>query len=211
MHIKIRRTYALLYRSTWVPKAANGNTHGFSQQRYVGSIPLTAAAIPDALQSKLTADELAFVESKICTPARQRAEEEQQAAEVRERDPAWRVEEALCLLGKAAEKSAAEPVAAAKAVALQEALARIKTDGAVSPTTMAGKVADDPLHAALCAVREAAQAVATGRYGKAPGEQVRATRTYRLWADLWEAVEGETEGSLLRALQDRGFVKRRGG
>jgi hypothetical protein len=63
---------------------------------------------------------------------------------------------------------------------------------------------------ALTAVQGAAQAVAAGRYGKAPAEQVRSTCTYRLWADLWAPVEGETEGSLLRALQDRGFVKRRG-
>lgn len=59
-------------------------------------------------------------------------------------------------------------------------------------------------------IQEAARAVAAGRYGKAPAEQVRSTRPYRLWADLWAAVEGETEGSLLRALEDRGFVKRRG-
>ena len=69
---------------------------------------------------------------------------------------------------------------------------------------------DDPLRVALTAVQVVAQAVAAGRYGKAPAERVRSTRTYRLWAELWAAMEGETEGSLRRALQDRGFVKRRG-
>ncbi|MBW4046422.1 MAG: hypothetical protein HIU89_00395 [Proteobacteria bacterium] len=63
---------------------------------------------------------------------------------------------------------------------------------------------------ALSAVGSAAREVADDHYGKAPAEGVRTTRTYKLWADLFDAVEGETEGSLLRALQDRGFVKRRG-
>ncbi|WP_197032980.1 hypothetical protein [Thiomonas sp. FB-Cd] len=113
MHLKFRRNQALLYRSTWVPKGAQGNTHGYSRQSYLGSIPLTAAAIPDALQSKLTADELAFVESKICGPARQRAAEEQRAAELCERDPGWRIEEAQRLLGEAADRSAGQPICAA--------------------------------------------------------------------------------------------------
>jgi hypothetical protein len=64
---------------------------------------------------------------------------------------------------------------------------------------------------ALSAVQGAAQAVAAGRYGKAPPDQVRTTLTYKHWAQLLEAVQGEGDGSLLRALQDKGYVKRRGG
>jgi hypothetical protein len=64
---------------------------------------------------------------------------------------------------------------------------------------------------ALSAVRAAAQAVAAGRYGRALADQVRTTRTYRLWAELFELVQGDRETSLLRALQSKGFVKKRGG
>jgi len=69
----------------------------------------------------------------------------------------------------------------------------------------------DPLAEALSAVRAAAQAVVSGRYGNAPAKDVRGTRPYKLWAQLLDAVQGEGGGSLLRALQDKGYVKRRGG
>lgn len=38
----------------------------------------------------------------------------------------------------------------------------------------------------------------------------RSTRAYRLWSELYRAVEGD-EHSLLRALQEKGFVKWRKG
>lgn len=213
MHIKTRRGSALLYRSTWVPKGTDNNTHGYSRQAYVGSLPLAAESIPAALLPKLSEDELAFIDAKICAPAKEAAERQRMEAVRRERDPGWRLDEACRLVREAAERSAGMPVPAARLADLQEALAGVKTDGPTQSTAKTdGKAAegDDPLRSALAAVQEAARAVAAGRYGKAPAEQVRSTRTYRLWADLWAAVEGETEGSLLRALQDRGFVKRRG-
>ena len=208
MHIKIRRGRALLYRSTWVPKGAAANTHGFSQQRYVGCIALTAAAIPTCLQSKLTSDELALIESRVCGPARQRAAEEQRAAEQRELDPAWRIEEAQRLLGEAADRSAGRPVAAALVERLQQAVSRLHAKG--SAVTAVTTKSADPLAEALTAVRTAAQSVTAGHYGKAPAEGVRTTRTYKTWSQLLEAVQGETDGSLLRALQESGYVKRRG-
>jgi endo-1,4-beta-mannosidase len=66
----------------------------------------------------------------------------------------------------------------------------------------------DALSQALNAVRAAAQAVREGAYGRAPASGVRETRTYKLWAEMVEAVDGG-QGSLLRALQDRGFAKTR--
>ena len=69
----------------------------------------------------------------------------------------------------------------------------------------------DPLADTLSAVRAAAIAVGGVRYGKAPAKDVRGTRPYKLWAQLLDAVQGEGDGSLLRALQDEGYVKRRGG
>lgn len=209
MHLKFRRNRALLYRSTWVPKGTAANTHGYTQQRYVGSIPLTASSIPAPLQSRLSADELSFVESKICDAARQRAAEEQRAATEREKDPGWRIEEAQRLLGEAADRSASQPVPAAILDRVQQAVVRLHTKGA--PVTAATTKQTDPLAEALTAIRTAAQAVTSGRYGTAPAEGVRTTRTYKTWSQLFDAVQGDTEGSLLRALQGSGFVKKRGG
>ncbi|CAZ87630.1 conserved hypothetical protein [Thiomonas arsenitoxydans] len=208
MHIKTRRNRALLYRSAWVPKGTAGNTHGYTHQRYVGSIPLTAAAISPNLQSKLSPAELAFVESKVCTPARQRASEENRAAEQREMDPAWRIEEALRLLGEAADRSAGQPVPAALVEQLQQVVGGLHAKG--SAVTAVTTESADPLAEALTGIRTAAQSVAAGHYGKAPAEGVRTTRTYKLWSQLLDSVQGDTDGSLLRALQESGYVKRRG-
>ena len=208
MHIKIRRNYALLYRSTWVPKGTAANTHGYTQQRYAGSIPLSAPAIPPDLLSKLTSDEIAFVETRICEPARQRATEEQRAAEERELDPRWRVEEAARLLGEAADRSAGQPVAAALVERLQQLVGGLHAKG--SAVTAVTTKQTDPLAEALTAIRTAAQAVTSGRYGTAPADGVRTTRTYKTWSQLLDAVQGENDGSLLRALQEKGYVKRRG-
>ncbi|MDE2252918.1 MAG: hypothetical protein KGL42_01415 [Betaproteobacteria bacterium] len=208
MHLKFRRGSALLYRSTWVPKASAGNTHGFSRQTYVGSMPTSAEAIPSALRERLSDDECAFIDARICAPAKAAAERLRMEEERRERDPGWRLVEAQRLVAEAAERSAAQPVTAVTAERLMDAVGRLRVTG--NPQAAEPAMTSDPLAEALSAVRSATQAVANGRYGKAPPEQVRTTRTYKLWADLWAAVEGETEGSLLRALQDRGFVKRRG-
>ena len=210
MHLKHRRGNALLYRSQWVPKGTDGNTHGYSRQAYVGSLPLAAESITAALLPKLSEDERTFVDAKICAPAREAAEWQRREAERRERDPGWRLEEAQRLVNEVAERSAGMPVSAARLADLQEALAGVKTDGTAIQMPTNAKGTDDPLRSALAAVQEAARAVATGRCGSAPAEQVRSTKTYRLWADFWEATQGAGEASLLRALQAKGFVKRRG-
>ncbi len=54
MHKKTRGKTAYLYRSSWVPKGANNNTHGYAQQTFVGSLPVHACALPDELHSRLT-------------------------------------------------------------------------------------------------------------------------------------------------------------
>lgn len=209
MHLKFRRGSALLYRSTWVPKASAGNTHGFSRQTYVGSIRLDAQKIPDALIQRLTDAEMAFVEVKVCISAREVAERQRVEVERREGDPVWRVAEATRLAGDAVERSAEHPVNVAAVTQLREMVDRLRVAGSL-PTSKTAPT-NDPLAEAVSAVRAAAQAVVSGRYGKAPPEQVRTTRTYRLWAELFELVQGEADTSLLRALQARGFVKKRGG
>ena len=74
MHIKFRSARAILYRSLWVPKGACGNTHGYSVQNYVGSLPLESIEVPTDLAALLSTEELAVVDSKVCGPARRAAE-----------------------------------------------------------------------------------------------------------------------------------------
>lgn len=209
MHLKTRRGRALLYRSTWVPRGTSGNSHGFSRQVYVGSIALDATAVPEALREHLSEDDVAFVEDKVCRPARDRIAAQASEAEFRERDPAWRVAEAQRLVEEAVERSVEQPIPAVTVTRLRETVDQLRVAG--SSSTAKGGQTTDPLAEALSAVRAAAQAVASGRYGKAPAEQVRTTRTYKLWSEIFELVQGESDTSLLRALQARGFVKKRGG
>ena len=63
---------------------------------------------------------------------------------------------------------------------------------------------------ALVAIKAAAEAVRNRAYCKAPVKGARSTRAYRLWSGLYRAGEGD-ERSLLRALQEKGFVKWRKG
>lgn len=209
MHIKQRRGRALLYRSAWVPKGTEGNSHGYTKQAYVGSIAADATAVPAELQERLVKDEFDFVEDRVCRPARERIAELAREAERRERDPAWRIAEAARLVEAAAERSGEQPVTVTAVTRLREELDRLRVAGGVPTAKVAATT--DPLAEAVSAVRAAAQAVAGGRYGKAPLEQVRTTRTYRLWAELFDLVQGESDSSLLRALQAKGFVKKRGG
>lgn len=209
MHIKTRHGRALLYRSEWVPKGTDGNSHGYTKQVYVGSISLGATSIPVELQERLTDKEAELLEHKVCRPARDRSADQAREAERRERDPGWRVAEAARLVEEAVERSAEQPVTVAAVTQLQERVERLRIAGDQSKPKTAP--ATDPLAEALSAVQAAAQAVAGGRYGKAPAEQVRTTRTYHMWAELFELVQGDSETSLLRALQAKGFVKKRGG
>ncbi len=76
------------------------------------------------------------------------------------------------------------------------------------PTAPPQRPADDKLAEALGAIKAATEAVRNGAYGKAPVEGARSTRPYRLWSDIFQAIESG-ERSLLRALQEKGFVKTR--
>ena len=209
MHIKTRRGRALFYRSEWVPRGAVGNTHGFTRQVYVGSIAQDATEVPVELRERLDKEEVEFVEDRICRPGRDRIAAQASEAEFRERDPAWRVAEAQRLVEEAVERSVEQPLSAVTVTRLRETVEQLRVAG--DQAKAKGGSSTDPLTEAVSAVRAAAQAVANGRYGKAPAEQVRTTRTYRLWSELFELVQGESDTSLLRALQAKGYVKRRGG
>lgn len=211
MHKKTRGKTAYLYRSSWVPKGTNNNTHGYSQQTFVGSLPAQACALPDDLASRLTEPERAYVETTICRPAREAAERARREGEQRETDPLWRLTEAGRLVGEAAERSQRRRVHRQRVQEVTDALAKVQLLDPIE--TKAPERRADPLQDALGTIRAAAAAVRGGAYGRAPETGVRSTRPYRLWSEIYEAVCGTdgdpNSGSLLRALQDRGFAKSR--
>ena len=223
MFIKTKRTLALLYRSAWVAKGTCGNTHGYSVQNYVGSLPLESIEVPPDLAALLTSEELALVDSKVCGPARRAADEAKRSAERREADPIWRLEEAARLIAEAAIRSEKGVVPDSKLAAIQTAMAAVKSVSqfraavVVPPAPIAAKPAfttiterADTLRDALDAINAARVAVLAGSYGSAPKEGVRTTYAYKKWADILQAVTGTTGDSLMRALQTRGFAKSRG-
>ena len=223
MFIKTRRTLALIYRSAWVAKGTCGNTHGYSIQNYVGSLPLESIEVPTDLAALLSTEELAVVDSKVCDPARRSADEAKRSAERREADPIWRLEEAARLIAEAAHRSQLAVIPDSKLTAIQTAMAAVKSvsqfrPAAVVPpapipakptvTSLTQRV--DTLRDALEAINAARVAVLAGSYGSAPKDGVRTTYAYKKWADILQAVTGTTGDSLMRALQTRGFAKTRG-
>ncbi len=214
MHIKKRGTRAMLYRSSWVPKGANGNTHGYSVQTFAGSVLLHAEALPADLKDRFSTEETEFLESRLFQPARLAAQQKRRAAELREADPVWRLEEAERLTLEAAQRSERGLVPDAKVRAVQSALSAVKTIAQAQTRPRAQMVAveqskSDPLRDALVAIKTARDAVTAGRYGSAPAEGVRSTYPYKLWAEIFETVGGSEGDTLMRALQGRGFAKTR--
>jgi hypothetical protein len=222
MFIKTRRTLALIYRSAWVAKGTCGNTHGYSVQNYVGSLPLESIEVPTDLAALLSTEELAVVDSKVCGPARRAADEAKRSSERREADPIWRLEEAARLIAEAAARSEKAVVPDSKLASIQTALQAVKSVSqfrspvvpaapiAAKPAVTAATERVDTLRDALDAINAARVAVLAGSYGSAPKEGVRTTYAYKKWADILQAVTGTTGDSLMRALQTRGFAKTRG-
>lgn len=207
MLIKRRGQRLAVYRSRWVPKG-EGVPHGYSVQHYLGSLGADATVIPPNLLEKLSQQEAAQLEYQVCGPAqeKQRLAEEQERK--KELDPVWRLQAARELLAQAASRSAQTRVSRYQVEAVQAELAKVQMT--TQQPIGAAPTQADALLQALKTVQAAAQAVRSGAYGKAPAQGVRETRTYRLWAELVEALDGGA-GSLLRALQDQGFVKTRKG
>jgi hypothetical protein len=206
MHAKYRNHRIQLYRSIYVRKGQHGNTHGYAEQRFVGSLPANATELPPELAIKLSADEIRYVERVCLQPARDRMLAEQEAENARDRDPNWRLEQAADLL------HAASQLMTSQQGALKErgrgAITRIKALMQANASLVCKEdSAGGPLQVALQAVQRAARALRDGAYGQAPAENVRATEPYQLWTQIKGAVDGSSSESLLRALQERGFVK----
>lgn len=215
MHLKLRGNRAMLYRSSWVPKGTNGNTHGYSVQQFVGSLPVDSPKLPADLANVLSVEEVALLEARVFQPARLAAEKARRSAEQHETDPIWRLEEATRLTLEAASRSERGAVPNAKVAAVQSALANVRTIVQVqAPPTAPAQSPEpsktDPLKDLLDAIKVARGAVLAGRYGTAPAEGVRSTYAYKMWADIFEAVGGSGGNSLMNALQVKGFAKMRG-
>ena len=212
MHIKIRGTRALLYRSQWIAKGSCGNSHGYSVQQFVGSLPLDATSLESEILNRLSAVEQAFVQERVLQPARLRAEQLAKEQERRRIDPVWRLEEAARLTQEAVQLSAHAAVPLNRITAIESQLVLLKTitSAIKRPPDAALSVKTDPLKDALNSIRTARDAVIAGRYGNAPAEGVRNTTVYRLWSQITESVTGSAEDSLLRTLQLRGYAKTRG-
>lgn len=214
MHLKTRGTRTLLYRSKWIPKGSNGNTHGYSVQTFVASLPTDTQQLPDEVATLLSPEELTFVETRLLNPARLAAEQKACALALHAVDPLWRLDEAARLTKEAAKLSLRAAVPNNRVTAIQTELAQVRT---ISPAPVAPEPRapvpshhGDPLQEALHAIKAARDAVLAGRYGSAPAEGVRTTAVYRLWSDIFDTVTGSNDSSLMRALQTRGFAKTRG-
>jgi hypothetical protein len=210
MHLKRRGNLVSLYRSTWVPKGSAGNTHGFSQQRFVGSLPANSTQLSPELVAKLDDAERAFVDKAVFGPARAAAERLAVEARLRERDPIWRIEQAVSLIEEAAQRSETNKVPLARVTSVMKAASGIQTFESSDAKPAPGPTAQsDPMKDAIAALKLAAEAVRQGRYSTAPAEGMKSTRPYKLWVEIQEALDGAHEGSLMRALQSRGYVKTR--
>ncbi|MGY2492813.1 hypothetical protein [Cupriavidus sp. CP313] len=74
MHAKKRGNRIILYRSSHVRKCANGNTHGYSTQEFVGRLPAGSKVLPSALAARLTLAEREFVMRKMVEHSQRRME-----------------------------------------------------------------------------------------------------------------------------------------
>ena len=208
MHAKKRNNRLYLYRPRYVRKGAEGNTHGYQKPAFVGSLPADSQEIPEKLAAKLLPDEIEYVENTIVLPARQaaaqshrQAEEQRRAAEARERDPRWRLEEALRLLTDAGTLAFGDGrgIDATKVNALSAAVEKL---------VVVGKVRRDPLEAVVAAVASATEAVKAGHYGNAPSGSPRDSQEYKRWLRIREVVEAGPN-SLMKALQAKGWVAKK--
>ncbi|WP_432258029.1 hypothetical protein [Cupriavidus sp. TMH.W2] len=205
MHAKQRSGRFQLYRSRYVRKEQKGNSHGYAEQVFVGSLPIDSLSIPSELVDKLTDAERIYVESKVIEPARQTAEAKRIAEEAHARDPNWRIKEAAALLRAASELPDAGPesLSAVGVAAVEYAIASLRAfarpSEGVSPV-------DHPLKRVVDALQDASREISEGHHDRAQVENMKETEENKLWTE----IKSETD-ELMRALQAAGFVKKKGG
>ena len=203
----------MLYRSAWIKKGVEGNSHGFSRQTFVASLAVDSQSLTEKLTELLSAEEAGYVEKNLLVPARLATEACRVKAESERRDPVRRLDEAAKLVREAAALSADAVVPHGRIKAIADALATVKSLGGSALLSAPRQDAQksDPLVEALNAIRAAAQAVREGHYGHAPVDGARRSKPYEIWMEISRENDG-TSGpdGLLRALQGCGWVKVRG-
>ncbi len=202
MHIKRRRDRLMLYRSRWIAKGTDGNTHGYSAQEYVASLHVGATDVSPELREKLTEAELAWLGAACLEPARKAAVSRQHLEAERQTDPRWRVAEALRLLREGAEFSKNRPVPTSELSLVESAIASFSRLGGVRAPVV------DPLETLNAALANATRAIKDGVYGVAPETGVRDSRVYRAWQQFQGLLSSEQ--GYLRTLQRQGWVKAKG-
>lgn len=218
MQIRKRNGRAVLWRTSWVPKGAEGNSHGYRTEKYVGSLPLAATELPVELAAKLNLEEKDLLKARILEPARRAEAERERAAAAHEADPVWRIEDALRLLDEALTRSHesheahGSPVSSELLARLHDAIARWPARPA-RRAPLSGSARSEPnvLQPVIAAMEHAASAVRAGALGAPTAGKVRTTPAYHAWSAISAHVlDSKREDTLLRALQDAGVVKRRG-
>lgn len=212
MHIKYRNGQAMLYRSEWVKKGTEGNTHGFSRQKYIGSLPENSEAAPSELQSMLESHERETLNQKVLLPAKSARLAKEADEEQRRLDPSWRLDEAARLVKEAAALSSpTKRVSDWRVRAVAAALSGVAIFGDQS-VPAARNVQVDPLADALCSLKSAAKAITEAHYGRAQEGAARNSSVYKTWLQISSQIDGEAgPDSLLRALQAMGWVKAKAG
>lgn len=202
---KLRNNRVALVESRYVRKGANGNTHGYSAPMTLCRLSAEATSLPTELAKRLNEGQLRYLEEKLLVPNRRREAEAKAAADARAKDPRWRLQEAARLVAEARLLCQHKAVNTAVIAALRCELDALQPPS--KPTTPAPVRTEDPLKAAILAVRAASRSVTGGHYGDAPKASVRETEVYKLWQELNEAVSDAGSDSLLKSLQGRGWVK----
>ncbi|NYT62737.1 hypothetical protein H0A66_10475 [Alcaligenaceae bacterium] len=203
MSIIIRKNKhtARIMRQEYVRKGSEGNKYGFVRQVSLATISLSATEVPGDIAELLSTKELAHLEKSIIAPARRQAQRHKDEQEARERDPNWRVVEAIRWLQEAAPKTGNASMDRKLLAQLRDV---VKHFGSVNDNL----AEEDPLELATKSVRQAIDAVRSGLYGRHDGPVNKDTETSKRWAELRAAVV-DGKDSLMGALQDTGWVVKR--
>lgn len=188
-----------IMRQQYVRKGVQDNQHGYVRTIPLATISLSATEVPIDIAELLSPKERAHLEKSIIFPARNEAERQKQEQEARERDPGWRIHEAIDWLEQAAKRVQQRPVDRSLLARLHETVAEL------GPAV--GQKAD-PLDAASASVRAAISAVEQGAYGRNQGPVRKDALPAKKWAEL-RGLLLESPTSLVAALQDAGWVVKR--
>lgn len=205
---KLRNNRIALVESTYIRKGAVGNTHGYTEGVVICRLSASATSLPADVEQRLNEEQRRFLDEKLLQPNRRLEAEAKAAAEAKERDPTWRLLEAARLIAEARLLCHSQAVDISTITMVRDALNELAPPEP-PPSKPSPSASEDPLEAAISAVRTAAN-VAHTRYGPAPETGARESSVYKSWQKLNSVVSGSDANSLQRSLQRLGWVKTRG-